>query len=132
MAQHAVTHRFGPDVWATVSSTGEHVRVELWSEIAKAYRVRSAGSGIQFFQEAELEEVPPYPDADFSRHWSRCRGPGCGAPLTAELVVCEGCQTRICTCGHCNCSTAAARRQKAKSARKSELESNAGAEPPKA
>jgi len=118
MAQHPITHRFGPDIWATVSSTGEHVRVELWSNIASAYRVRSAGSGVQFFQEAELEEVPKYPDEDFCRDWSRCRGTGCGAPLTAELPLCQSCQARICTCGCCACSTASARSAKAKKATK--------------
>jgi hypothetical protein len=92
--------------------------VELWSNIANAYRVRSAGNGIQFFQEAELEEMPVHPDEDFGRHWSRCRGTGCGAPLTAELATCEKCQARVCTCGRCACSPTAARRAKAKKAAK--------------
>jgi hypothetical protein len=119
MAQHKISHRFGPDIWVTVGSTGEHVRVELWSDIANAYRVHSAGNGVQFFQEAELEEMPPHPDEDFGRHWSRCRGMGCGAPLTAALPVCEKCQARICTCGRCGCSTATARRTKIKKSAKS-------------
>lgn len=118
MAQHIVTHRFGPGVWATVGSTGEHVRVEVWSNIANAYRVKSAGNGVQFFQESELEEVAPYPDEDFSRHWSRCRGTGCGAPLTAGLPICENCKSPICTCGRCTCATATARRAKTKKAAK--------------
>lgn len=118
MAQHAIVHRFGPDVWAKVGSTGEHVRVELWSNIANAYRVRSAGNGVQFFQEAELEEVVAYPDADFTRHWSRCRRTGCGAPLTSELKICEACKARICTCGHCECSPATRSKTKKAAAKK--------------
>jgi len=116
MAQHATAHRFGPHAWAIVGSTGEHVRVELWSEIANAYRVRSAGNGVQFFQEAELQEVPPHPEEEIGRHWSRCRGIGCGAPLTADLKICEKCKAPICTCGRCTCQTAAARSSKAKKA----------------
>lgn len=119
MAHQPVTHRFGPDIWATVGSTGEHVKVELWSDVANAYRVRSAGNGVQFFQESELEEVTPYPDDDFTRHWSRCRATACGAPLTAALATCEKCQGRICTCGRCACPPGTGRRSKAKKATKS-------------
>ena len=32
--------RFGPERWVTLRDTGEHVKVEVWSAIAAAYRVR--------------------------------------------------------------------------------------------
>jgi hypothetical protein len=118
MAHQQVTHRFGPDTWATVGATGKHVRVEIWSKIANAYRVHSAADGVEFFQEDELTEVVAYPDEDFTRHWSRCRRIGCGAPLTAELPTCETCKGPICTCGRCACASSKTKKAAKKRAKK--------------
>jgi hypothetical protein len=129
MTQHANTHRFGPDVWVTVASTGEHVKVELLSQVANAYRVRSSANGVQFYQDDELNETAPHPGEDAGRHWSRCRGTGCGAPLTAELTTCETCQAPVCTCGRCACSPAIARRAKAARTKKAAKKTAKKAQP---
>ena len=41
MRKEAEAPRFGPEHWVTMRDTGEHVKVESWSAIAAAYRVRS-------------------------------------------------------------------------------------------
>lgn len=129
MTQQANTHRFGPDVWVTVASTGEYVKIELWSQIANAYRVHSSGSGVQFYADDELTEIDPHPEEDFGRHWGRCRGTGCGAPLTAKLETCETCKSPLCTCGRCACSPAVARRAKTARAKKAAKKSPKKAQP---
>jgi hypothetical protein len=95
--------RFGPERWVTMRETGEHVKVECWSPIATAYRVRSRKSGLQFVSEDELVEISEHPEAHLGRHWRRCAASGCGAPLTPELPVCPQCQAPTCTCGRCEC-----------------------------
>jgi len=47
----------------TMRDTGEHVKVELWSAIAGAYRVHSSKGGLQFAGEADLEELCAHPEA---------------------------------------------------------------------
>jgi len=49
--------RFGPETWLTIRATGEHAKVETWSNIALAYRVRSRKGGLMFVTEAEVDEV---------------------------------------------------------------------------
>jgi hypothetical protein len=102
-------HRFAPEVWVTVIDTGENVKVESWSAIADAYRVRSRKSGLQFLREAALGALSTHPEAHLGKDWIRCKGTGCGAPLTPELQVCERCQSSVCICGKCQCSTKATR-----------------------
>jgi hypothetical protein len=116
MAREDHSPRFGPGVWATVRDTGEYVKVESWSGIAAAYRVHSVKSGLQFLTEADLDEVPEHPDARLGKQWIRCRAPKCGAPLTADLPVCERCGAPVCTCGRCECgrTSTASRARKAK------------------
>ncbi len=87
----------------TLRDTGEHVRVEVWSAIAAAYRLRSRKSGLLFATDAEVEDVPVHPDEQRGKHWSRCRATGCGAPLTWGLAICARCQAPTCTCGRCEC-----------------------------
>jgi hypothetical protein len=88
----------------TVVDTGENVKVESWSAIAGAYRVRSRKSGLQFLREAALEEVSLHPDAHRGKDWERCPAVGCGAPLTSALEVCERCRSLVCICGRCQCA----------------------------
>lgn len=94
---------FGPGHWVTMRDTGEHVKIESWSTIAAAYRVRSRKSGLQFASEAELAEICAHPEGDLGKHWPRCVAPGCGAPLTPELATCPHCHAPTCTCGRCQC-----------------------------
>lgn len=103
MRKSAEAPKFGPGHWVTMRDTGTHVKVEAWSVIAAAYRVRSRKYGLQFASEAELVEVCDHPEADNGKHWSRCQAPGCGAPLTPELPTCPRCHAPLCTCGRCQC-----------------------------
>ena len=96
--------RFGPGHWLTMRDTGEQVKVEAWSTIAAAYRVRSRKNGLQFASETELEEVCVHPEDHLGKHWSRCAAAGCGAPLTPALAVCPHCNAPKCTCGRCQCA----------------------------
>ena len=41
MRKEDTSPRFGPEHWVTLRDSGEHVKVEVWSSIAAAYRVRS-------------------------------------------------------------------------------------------
>lgn len=109
MGKEQASHRFGPGQWVTRRDTGEHVRVELWSAIAAAYRVRSSKGGLQLLGEADLEQVCEHPEAGLGRHWSRCLAAGCGAPLTPELTTCSLCGAPRCTCGRCRCVRTPAR-----------------------
>lgn len=102
MRKDEVSH-FGPGQWVTMRDTGEHVKIESWSAIAAAYRVRSRKSGLQFASEAELQEICVHPKVELGKHWPRCTAPGCGAPLTPELSICPHCQAPTCTCGRCQC-----------------------------
>jgi hypothetical protein len=108
--------RFGPGRWVTMRDSGEHVKVESWSTIAAAYRVRSRKGGVQFAREAELAEVCAHPEAQLGKHWSRCAASGCGAPLTPDLATCPRCHALTCTCGRCRCERKPVAR--AKTARK--------------
>ena len=47
MAKEDMSPRFGPERWVTLRDTGEHVKVEAWSTIAAAYRVRSRKRGVR-------------------------------------------------------------------------------------
>jgi hypothetical protein len=96
--------RFGPGQWVTVRDTGENVKVESWSPIAAAYRVRSRKGGLQFAGKTELEELCAHPDVERGKYWGRCAAPGCGAPLTPGLPTCPACQAPKCTCGRCACA----------------------------
>jgi len=109
MGKEMPAHRFGPERWVTVRSTGEHVKIEAWSVIAGAYRLRSRKHGMLFATDEELDEIPAHPDA--GKNWIRCVASGCGAPLTPELPVCARCQAPTCGCGRCRCArpSAAAR-----------------------
>lgn len=108
------THRFGPDHWVTLRDTGEHVRVELWSPLAAAYRVHSVSRGLLFVGDTELADIPPHPQHDLGKYWSLCRAPRCGAPLTPDRPICPRCQALTCMCGRCQCvSPARARRKRA-------------------
>lgn len=104
MSKERVTPRFGPEHWVTLRETGEHVKVEAWSAIVAAYRVRSRKRGILFATEAELDEVPAHPEEHRGKHWNRCPAAGCGAPLTPELPICPRCQAATCACGRCRCA----------------------------
>ncbi len=107
--------RFSPECWVTMRNTGEHVKVESWSRIAAAYRVRSRKHGLQLCSADDLVEISAHPEAHLNRHWSRCQTSGCGAPLTPELSTCPQCNGLTCTCGSCQCAPTRAR---AKTARK--------------
>lgn len=95
---------FAPEQWVTVRDTGEHVKVELWSPIAGAYRVRSKKHGLQFVGKNDLVTLCVHPEAHRGKGWHRCQAPGCGAPLTPNLDTCEKCESPICSCGRCRCS----------------------------
>jgi hypothetical protein len=95
--------RFAPGHWATLRDSGEHVKVELWSAIAAAYRVRSRKHGLQFAGETELAEISAHPEVHLGKHWRRCQASGCGAPLTPELAICPHCHAPVCVCGRCQC-----------------------------
>ena len=75
--------------------SGEHVKVESWSAIAAAYRVRSRKHGLQFASETELAEICVHPEVHLGKHWRRCPASGCGAPLTPELATCPQCHAPI-------------------------------------
>ena len=123
MTKEATARRFGPERWVTLRETGENVQVEAWSPIASAYRVRSRKRGVFLAGEGELEELPEHPEAARGRHWTRCRGAGCGAPLTPELPVCEKCKQPTCFCGRCGCATARLAAAKRPSKRKAAAKS---------
>ena len=114
--------RFGPGRWVTMRDTGEHVKIEAWSVIASAYRVRSRKNGLQIVTDGELIEMSIHPNAAIGKHWSRCQAPGCGAPLTPGLPECPRCHAPMCTCGRCQClrapKTAAAKSPRKKAAAK--------------
>jgi hypothetical protein len=93
----------------TVVETGETVKVESWSAIAGAYRVRSRKSGLQFLGETALEVLSVHPEAHRGKDWGRCKAVGCGAPLTSDLASCERCRAPVCICGRCQCVTKASR-----------------------
>ena len=118
MAKEDISPRFGPEHWVTLRDTGEHVKVEVWSTIAAAYRVRSRKRGVLFATHDELDEVPAHPDVLLGKHWNRCPAPGCGAPLTPGLAICPRCQGPTCTCGRCRCVRPATTAARAKTARK--------------
>jgi hypothetical protein len=116
MSKEPLTHRFGPEHWVTLRASGEHVKIEAWSAIAAAYRVRSRKRGVMFAVDDELDELLAHPEVALGRDWTRCAAVGCGAPLTPELTVCVHCQAPTCTCGRCRCvrtPTAAARHKTA-------------------
>ncbi len=106
MRREDVPRRFSPEMWVTIRDTGRHVKIESWSDIAGAYRVRSAKRDVLFLTDAELDDVIPHPEERLGRCWSRCRGAACGAPLTAGLAICEHCGQPRCTCGRCGCARA--------------------------
>lgn len=121
MRKEVKATKFGPESWITIRATGEHAKVETWSNIALAYRVRSRKRGLMFVTDGEVEALVEHPEAHLGKHWSRCQAPGCGAPLTPDLPVCERCQAHTCTCGRCKCAratTAARARTKAKATKK--------------
>jgi len=103
MAKKDVSPRFGPGHWVTVRDSGEHARVEVWSNIAAAYRVRSRKRGVFMVTGEEVDEVAPHPEEHLGKHWRSCVAPGCGAPLTPELPRCPRCQEALCACGRCAC-----------------------------
>jgi hypothetical protein len=105
MTKKEEAHRFAPETWVTVVDTGENVKVESWSAIAGAYRVRSRKGGLQFLRQAALEELSAHPEAHRGKDWGRCKTVGCGTPLTSDLVVCERCRAPVCVCGRCQCAT---------------------------
>src|SRR5579862_5211057 len=104
MGKEPVTPRFGPEHWVTLRATGEHVKIEAWSAIAAAYRVRSRKRGVLFAVDDELDEILVHPEVGLGKHWARCAAPGCGAPLTPELAVCGRCHAPTCACGRCRCA----------------------------
>jgi hypothetical protein len=110
MSNKEEVHKFSQEQWVTMRNTGEHVKVELWSAIAGAYRVHSSKHGLQFASEADLEEICAHPEAHLGKHWSRCQAPGCGAPLTPGLDTCPKCNMPKCTCGRCGCVSKTKRR----------------------
>jgi hypothetical protein len=116
MTKKEEAHRFAPEAWVTVIGTGENVKVESWSAIAGAYRVRSRKSGLQFLGETALEELSAHPEAHLGKDWGRCKTVGCGAPLTPELDLCERCRAPVCICGRCQCvaKTSKSRAKRAK------------------
>jgi hypothetical protein len=103
MRKDEMSPRFGPEHWVRLRDGGEHVKVEVWSDIAAAYRVRSRTRGILFATDDEIDEVAVHPEVESGRHWNRCQASGCGAPLTPELPTCPRCQAPTCTCGRCRC-----------------------------
>jgi hypothetical protein len=107
MRKDETSARFGPEQWGTLRDTGEHVKVEAWSAIAAAYRVRSRKRGVLFVTDDELDDLAVHPDADRGKHWNRCQAAGCGAPLTPELKICARCHAPTCTCGRCRCTSPA-------------------------
>jgi hypothetical protein len=111
------TIRFGPGRWVTLRETGEHVQVECWSAIKSAYRVRSRKSGQQFAIQDDLMEISPHPDTDRGKYWPFCPAPGCGAPLTPDLLICPLCQGPTCACGRCQCAKRTAKPTRAKAPR---------------
>jgi hypothetical protein len=118
MNKQADTPRFSPEQWVTLRDTGEHVKIEAWSAIAAAYRVRSRKRGVVFAVDDELDEVLVHPEVGLGKHWRRCPAAGCGAPLTPELVICARCQAPTCTCGRCRCVLPASAAARVKTARK--------------
>ena len=108
MRKAEALQRFGPGLWATVRDTGEHVKIEFWSNIAASYRARSGRKGVLFLIDEELDEVVTHPERHLGKDWNRCSNSACGAPLTPGLVICETCGTQRCTCGHCACPRRAA------------------------
>ena len=121
MRKDDISPRFGPEHWVTLRDSGEHVKVEAWSGIAAAYRVRSRKRGILFVTEDELDEVATHPDVERGKHWNRCPAVGCGAPLTPELPICARCQAPTCNCGRCRCVRPPTRAPRAKTAGKKTL-----------
>lgn len=117
MAKQELSPRFGPGQWVTRRDTGEHAKVEAWSPIAAAYRVRSRKHGLQLAGEDDLEEICVHPEAHLGKHWSRCPAAGCGAPLTPDLPICPKCDAPRCSCGRCRCARAGAKRPRTKAAR---------------
>jgi hypothetical protein len=105
-------------VWVTVIDTGENVKVESWSAIAGAYRVRSRKSGLQFLREAALGDLSAHPQAHLGKDWVRCKTVGCGTPLTPGLEVCERCRAPVCICGKCQCVTKTTRSRASQSKKK--------------
>ncbi len=103
MRKETKTVRFGSETWVTVRATGEHAKVEAWSNIALAYRVRSRKRGLMFVTEEEVEDIVEHPEAHLGKHWPRCQAPACGAPLTPALALCPSCNAAICSCGRCKC-----------------------------
>lgn len=120
MRKEEISPRFGPEHWVTIRDTGEHVKVEAWSTIAAAYRVRSRKRGVFVVTDAEVDEVAVHPEVHIGKHWARCHAPGCGAPLTPGLAICTRCQAPTCTCGRCRCAkpSAATTRARSKTPRK--------------
>jgi len=117
MGKDDTSPRFGPEHWVTLRGSGEHVKVEAWSAIAAAYRVRCK-RGVLFVTDDEVDELPAHPDAHLGKHWNRCQAVGCGAPLTPELKICPRCAGPTCACGRCRCVRPSAAAARAKSARK--------------
>ena len=117
MAKEDTSPRFGPEHWVTLRDSGEHVKIEAWSTIAAAYRVRSRKRGVMFVIDNEVDEVPVHPEVHLGRYWNRCQASGCGAPLTPGLTICVRCQAPTCTCGRCACVRPSAT-PRAKAARK--------------
>lgn len=113
-------HRYGAEDWVTLRDTREHVKIEMWSSIAAAYRVRSRANGLLFVTDEEVDEVPAHPEAHLGKHWHRCQAPRCGAPITPDRPICPRCQAPICSCSRCQCArpVATAARARAKTARK--------------
>jgi len=107
MAKEVVSPRFGPGRWVTMRDTGENVKVEMWSSIAAAYRVRSKKKGLQIVTDDEVDDLVAHPDAERGKHWHLCPAPACGAPLTPNLTTCPRCEGPTCTCGRCRCVRAA-------------------------
>jgi hypothetical protein len=118
MGREESPHRFPPERWVTLRDTGEHVKVEMWSGIAAAYRVRSRKRGLLFATEEELDAIVAHPEEHLGKYWHRCRAPGCGAPLTPELPLCVRCQALTCTCGRCGCARPARTAARSKAPRK--------------
>ena len=112
MGKEHDAHHFAPGQWVTLRDSGAHVKIESWSAIAGAYRVRSRKSGLQFANEAELTEICEHPEVHLGRHWTRCPSPRCGAPLTPELPECPRCHKSTCVCGRCQCPSKPAPRAK--------------------
>jgi hypothetical protein len=118
MSKEPIIPRFGPEHWVTLRASGEHVKIEAWSGIAAAYRVRSRKRGMLFAADDELNEIPIHPEVDLGKSWGRCVAQGCGAPLTPELVVCVRCHALTCACGRCGCVRTPAAAGRPKTVRK--------------